>query len=134
MLLDIAPPLDIYVEYHVLTFVTLMLHLGFQCAIEAVGIYLLIFEKLTRFDTATKLVGSEEEIFHSIALRTSWGTACAGYTECHIQCRVLLHQPVDYRALSRPRRGREYYQFTFHHFVYRGFILHFIIAHSEPAP
>ena len=114
MFFDVTSTFDIHVEHHVLTSIALLFHLRFKCTVEAVGIYLFIFQEFVSLNSFFEFLRSEEEIFHSVLLRSSWSAACAGNAESHVKLFMILHKPVYYCALSRSRRGGEYYQFAFH--------------------
>ena len=96
----------------------LALYLCFQGAVKAVGVYLLILEELTRSDALAKLLGGEEEIFHSMLLGTARSTTCCRDREGKAQ--ALLHQVVDDCRLARSRGGRENDEFASHGVLVEG--------------
>ena len=75
--LDVAATLHVNVEHHILSFFELFLHLRLQCAIESIGIHLLVFQEFLVGDALSELLWSDEEVFHSVLLRSSWLSAGA---------------------------------------------------------
>jgi hypothetical protein len=73
--LDVASAYNIYIKHDMLSSFKLTLYLLLQGAIEAVGIYFLVFKELVVGDALSKFFGAEEEVFHTMLLGTAWGTA-----------------------------------------------------------
>ena len=76
-----------------LTRLELTLYLLLEGAIEAVGVYLLILKEVARSDALAKLLGAEEEIFHSMLLAATRCTT--GGRDGEGQAKALLHEIVD---------------------------------------
>ena len=68
VILYIAATLDIHIKNHVLTSVQLTAHLTLESAIEAVGIYLLILQKLIIVYSESEFLRGEKEILYSVLL------------------------------------------------------------------
>ena len=90
MALDVAPALHVNVEDDVLAALRLCFHLCFKCAIEAVLIDLLVFQKLVAFYLGPESLGCEEEILHAVALRATRLATGATDGESQSQFGVLV--------------------------------------------
>ena len=71
-LFDVASAYHVDIKYNVLAGFELTLYLCFQGAIEAVGVYLFVFEELACSDALAKLLGAEEEVLYAMLLGTTW--------------------------------------------------------------
>ena len=81
--LDVDASFDINVAYDVFAAFQLRIKLLAECAVEAVGIDLFVFQKVACGNMLAKLFGGDEKIFYAMTFCAAGWTAGAADAEVH---------------------------------------------------